>query len=97
MTLTYNPNLDKLKVKSHTTNQGHRSNGSAMRVLTHRQKDRSDSMTSTADVGGNDSHLCSGLWPAVGDVMCPAGIGLWPSGPVGDVGDMGEVLPHTGN
>ncbi len=38
-TLTYNPSLAKVKVNSHTKNQGHRSNGSAVRVLTHRQTD----------------------------------------------------------
>ena len=61
-TLTYNPSLAKVKVNSHTKNQGHRSNGSAVRVLTHRQserqmerwKDGSDSITSTADAGGKN-------------------------------------------
>ncbi len=33
-TLTYNSSLGKVKVNSHTKNQGHRSNGSSMRVLT---------------------------------------------------------------
>ena len=36
VTLTYNPSLVKVKIKSHTKNQGHRSKGSAGRVLTHR-------------------------------------------------------------
>ncbi len=40
-------------------NQGHRSNGSALRVFTDThtdtRKDGSDSMTSTVDVGGNNS------------------------------------------
>ncbi len=33
-TLTYNPSLAKVMVNSHTKNQGHRSNGLAVRVLT---------------------------------------------------------------
>ncbi len=33
-TLTYNPSLAKVKVNHHTKNQGHRSNGLAVRVLT---------------------------------------------------------------
>ncbi len=37
MTLTYNLRLVKVKVNSHTKNQGHRSKGSAVRVLTGRQ------------------------------------------------------------
>ena len=36
ITLTYNPSLAKVKVNPHTKNQGHRSNGSAVRVLTDR-------------------------------------------------------------
>ncbi len=58
-TLTYNPSLAKVKVNSYTKNQGRRSNGSAVRVLTDRQTDTqkhgSDSMTSTADAGGNNT------------------------------------------
>ena len=38
LTLTYNPSLAKVKVNPQTKNQGHRSNGSAVRVLTHRRK-----------------------------------------------------------
>ena len=42
-------------------NPGRRSNGSAVRVFTHRQtdgqEDGSDSMTSTADAGGNDKKV----------------------------------------
>ncbi len=57
-TLIYNPSLGKVKVNSHTKNQGHRSNGSSVRAHTHRhidtQKHGSDSMTSTADAGGNE-------------------------------------------
>ncbi len=62
--LTYNFSLAKVKVNSHTRNQGHRSNGLGRRVHTDRQTDThthtdthahcSDSMTSTANVGGND-------------------------------------------
>ncbi len=52
----------KVNVNHHTKNQGHRSNGLAVRVLTHthththteRQKDGSDSMTSTAEAGGKN-------------------------------------------
>ena len=40
MTLTYNPNLAKVKVDPHTKNQGQRSNGSAVRALTSKQTDR---------------------------------------------------------
>ncbi len=39
MTLPYNLNLAKVKVNLHTEYQGHRSNGSAMRVSTDRQTD----------------------------------------------------------
>ncbi len=38
-TLRYKPSLAKVKVNFNTKNQGHRSNGSAVRVLTHRQTD----------------------------------------------------------
>ncbi len=67
-TLTYNPNLAKVKVNYHTKNQGRRSLGSAVRVFTHTdtdtqthtQKDGSNSMTSTADAGGkNDDNRFS--------------------------------------
>ena len=37
VTLTYNPSLAKVMVNSYTKNQGHKSNGSAVRVLTHTQ------------------------------------------------------------
>ncbi len=40
MTLTYNPNLAKVKVDLHTKNQGRRSNGSAVRGRTDGQTDR---------------------------------------------------------
>ncbi len=39
MTLTYNPNLAKVKVDLHTEYQGRRSNGSAVRSLTDGQAD----------------------------------------------------------
>ena len=39
MTLTYNPNLAKVKVDLHTESQGRRSNGSAVRVQTDGQMD----------------------------------------------------------
>ena len=42
---------------SYTKNQGRRSNGSAVGVLTDTQTHRSDSMTSTADVGGKNIGL----------------------------------------
>ena len=55
-TLTYNPSPAKVKVNLHTKNQGHRSNGLAVRVVTdrqtHRRKDGPDSMTSISDAGG---------------------------------------------
>ena len=38
-TLTYNPILAKVKVDSHTKNQGRRSNGSAVRAQTNRRTD----------------------------------------------------------
>ncbi len=40
------------KINSHAKNQGHRSNGSAMRVLTDTQTDGTDSITLTANAGG---------------------------------------------
>ena len=46
-TLTYTPSL--AKVNYHTKNQGHRLNGLAVRVLTHRHTQGSNSMTSIAD------------------------------------------------
>ncbi len=56
MTLTYNPSLAKVKVNYYTKNQSHTSNGSVERVWEDGQTDThtngSDSMTSTADVGG---------------------------------------------
>ena len=60
MTLTYNSSLAKVKVKvkAHLENQGHKSNGLAVRVLTDRLTYDSNSMTSTADAGGNENH-CS--------------------------------------
>ena len=56
MTLTYKPNIAKVNVNFHTKNQGRRSNGLAVRVLTHTHThtDGSYSMTSTADAGGNN-------------------------------------------
>ena len=56
MTLTYNPSLAKGKVNFHTKNQGRGSNGSAVRVLTDTQTHThgTDSMTLTADAGGNN-------------------------------------------
>ena len=39
-TLTYNPNLDKVKVDLHTKNWGRRSNSSAVRALTNTRTDR---------------------------------------------------------
>ncbi len=46
MTLTYNHNLAKVKVDLHTKNQGHRSNGSAVRALTNKHTDgRTDGQT----------------------------------------------------
>ncbi len=35
--MTYNPSLGKVKVNSHTKNQGHGSNGSVVRVRTDTQ------------------------------------------------------------
>ncbi len=55
MTLTYNPDLGKVKVNSHTKNQGRES--AHTDTQTDRQKHGSDSMTSTADAGGNDLEL----------------------------------------
>ena len=41
-----------VKVNFRTKNQGHMSTNPAVRVLTHRRKEGSDSITSTADAGG---------------------------------------------
>ncbi len=57
MTLTYNPSLAKVKANNNIKNQGHISNGLAVRVLKthkHTQKDASYSMTLTTDAGGNN-------------------------------------------
>ena len=63
--MTYNPSLAKVKVNYHTKNKGHRSNGSAVRLLTHThthtQKHGFDSITSTADAGGNEYRKSLGL------------------------------------
>ncbi len=48
MTLTYNPNLAKVKVDPHTKNQGRRSNGSAVRGRTDKRTDgQTDRRTDT--------------------------------------------------
>ncbi len=58
MTLNYNPSLAEVKVNPHTKNQGHSSNGHERADRqTHRRKDGSNSITSIADAGGNDSSL----------------------------------------
>ncbi len=45
--------LTKVKVNAYTKNQGHRPNGLAVRVLTDRHIDRTDSITSNAEAVGN--------------------------------------------
>ena len=56
--LTYNSSLAKVRVMSHTKNQGHRLNGLAVRVLTHRHTHSPthgpNSMTSTPEAGGKN-------------------------------------------
>ena len=60
-THTHIHNIDKVKINYHTKNQGRRSNGLAVRVFTHTQThtqtDRTNSITSTADAGGNKGTL----------------------------------------
>ena len=45
MTLTYNPNLAKVKVNHHARNQGHRSNGSNRRAGTNKHTDKQTDAT----------------------------------------------------
>ena len=58
MTLIFELDLDIVKVHPYTEIWVHRSNGSAVRVLTDGQTDRqtdgTDSITSTADTGGKN-------------------------------------------
>ena len=56
MTLTFKLGLDMNQVDLHVKFHVHTSNGSAMRVLhySHTHTDRTDSITSTADAGGNN-------------------------------------------
>ncbi len=61
-TLTYNPNLAKVKVDPHAKNEGHRSNISSMRGLTDRRADRRTDTTKRIIYPASQSIKRAHLW-----------------------------------